>query len=60
MLTPSILIYGKEKKVLSEYQGSYKASTLNDFITNFCLKNGFGSFLANETEEKSSDYYEPY
>ena len=60
MLTPTVLIYGKNKKVLAEYQGSYKADLMDDFITNFYNTNGFGSSLGVSSDYFSTDYYEPY
>ena len=42
MYTPTVLLYGSNKKAPYEYRGLYDANPLSIFIKNFCDDEGYG------------------
>ena len=41
LLTPTVLIYGRDRKAPVEYTGNYKEFDLETKISDYCEKNGF-------------------
>ena len=41
LLTPTVLIYGRDRKAPVEYTGNYKEFDLETKISDYCDKNGF-------------------
>jgi len=40
--TPTVLVYGQDKRSPLEYEGDYKVDSLEKYVTGYCDKNGYG------------------
>ena len=50
--TPTVLVYGKDKKAPEVYDGDYTSDSLDKYVGSYCDSNGFGGPATEPVKEE--------